>query len=83
MTKNLIIVKPLTQCTLMKVSSDNVSTFEKLLIKDNSVTIHVRNLKIFATELHKTKENLAVPIMHKVFEKGISNITLAYKLTFS
>ena len=70
MTKNLIIVKPLTQCTLMKVSSDNVSTFEKLLIKDNSVTIHVRNLKIFAIELYKTIENLAVPIMHKVFEKG-------------
>ena len=70
MTKNLIIVKPVTQCTLRKISSDIVSTFEKLLIKDNSVTIHVRNLKKFATELYKTIEDLAVPIMHKVLEKG-------------
>ena len=45
-----------------------VSTFEKLLINNNSVTIHVRNLRILATELHKTKENLADPIKHEVFE---------------
>ena len=59
----------LHECALRKVSSDSVSTFEKLLIKDNSVTIHVRNLEIFATELYKTKENPAAPIIHKVFEK--------------
>ena len=33
------------------VYNDNVSTFEKLLEKDNSVTIQVRNLRILATEL--------------------------------
>ena len=49
--------------------NDNVSTFEKLLEKDNSVTIHVKNLRILATELYKTKENLAVPIVHEVFEQ--------------
>ena len=46
-----------------------MSTFEKLLEKDNSVTIHVRNLRILATELYKTKENLAAPIMHEIFEQ--------------
>ena len=46
-----------------------MSTFKKLLQKDNSVTIHVRNLRILATELHKTKENLAPPIMHEIFEE--------------
>ena len=46
-----------------------MSTFEKLLEKDNSVTIHVKNLRILATELYKTKENLAVPIVHEVFEQ--------------
>ena len=36
--------------------------------KDNSVTIHVRNLRILATELNKTNENLAAPIMHAIFQ---------------
>ena len=46
-----------------------MSTFEKLLQKDNSVTIHVRNLKILATGLYKTKENLAALIIHEIFEQ--------------
>ena len=58
-----------TYNALRKVSSDNVSTFEKRLIKGNSVTIHVRNLRILAAELYKIKKNLAASIMHKVFEK--------------
>ena len=41
--------------TLRTVYNDNVSTFEKLLEKDNPVTIQVRNLRILATELYKTK----------------------------
>ena len=45
------------------IYSENVSKFEKL-----SVTIHVRNLRILTTELYKTKENLAAPIMHEIFE---------------
>ena len=45
-----------------------VSTFEKFQEKDNFVTVHVKNLRILATELHKTKENLAVLIMHEIFE---------------
>ena len=40
------------------IYNDNISTFETLLEKDNSVTIHLRNLRILATELYKTKENL-------------------------
>ena len=51
------------------VCNDNDSKFEKLLEKDNSVTIHMRNLRILAAELYKTKENLAVPIMHEIFEQ--------------
>ena len=33
---------------LRTVYNDNVPTFEKVLEKDNSVTIHVRNLRILA-----------------------------------
>ena len=50
------------------ISNGNVLTFEKLLEKNNSVTTHARNLRILAAELYKTKENLAAPIMHKIFE---------------
>ena len=49
------------------VYNDNVSAFEKHLEKDNSATNHVRNLRISATELYKTKENLAAPLMHEIF----------------
>ena len=51
------------------VYNDNVSAFEQLLEKDNSETIHVRSLRILATELYKTKENLAARIMHEIFEQ--------------
>ena len=43
---------------------------KKLLEKDNSVTIHERKLRILATELNKTKENLAALIMHEFFEES-------------
>ena len=55
---------------------------EKLLEKDNSVTIHVRNLKILATELYKTTENLAAPIMHKIFEQRDIQYDLYSKTDF-
>ena len=55
---------------LMRVYNNNVSTFEKLLEKDNSVKkIHVKDLRILPPELHKTKGSLAVPIMHEGFEQ--------------
>ena len=63
-------INHLHEPALTTVYNDNVSKFEKLLEKDNSVIIHVRNLRILATELYKTKENLAAaPIMHEIFEQ--------------
>ena len=69
-------INHLHERALRTVYNDNVSTFGKLLEKDNSVTIHVRNLRILATELYKTKENLAAPIMHEIFEQR----NIQYKL---
>ena len=43
----------LAEPALTTVYNDNVSIFEKLLEEDNSVTIHVRNLRILAIELYK------------------------------
>ena len=50
-------INHLHERALRTVYSDNVSTFEKSLEKDNSVTIHVRNLRIVATALYKTKKS--------------------------
>ena len=61
-------INHLHERALRTVYNDNVSTLEQVLEKDNSVTIHVRNLRILATGLCKTKENLATPIMHEMFD---------------
>ena len=62
-------INHLDKCAFRTVYYDSVSPFEKLLEKDNSVTIHVRNLRILATELYKTKENLAASMLHEIFEQ--------------
>ena len=37
---------------------DNLSSFSDLLVKDNSVTIHIKNLQVLVTELFKVKLEL-------------------------
>ena len=61
---------------LSTVYNDNVSTFEKLLEKNNSARINERNQRILAAELYEIKENLATPIIHENFELG----NIQYKL---
>ena len=58
-------INHLHERALRMVCNDNISTFGKLLEKIS----HVKNLRILATELYKTKDNLAAPIMHKMFEQ--------------
>ena len=41
------------------VFSEKQSSFETLLEKDSSVSIHNRNLQILATEMYKIKNNLS------------------------
>ena len=72
-------INHLYERALRTVYNDHVSTFEKLLEKDNFVTNHVRNLRILATELYKTKQNLAAPIIHEILNKEMSSTTSARK----
>ena len=53
---------------LRLVYQDNSLSFAELLEKDNSVTIHQRNLQVPATEIFKLKNRLAPEIMKEVFE---------------
>ena len=48
-------------------------TFEELLVKDKSFTIHHRNLQKLAIEMYKFHKNLSPEIMKCIFQE--SNIT--------
>ena len=48
--------------------NDYKATFNQLLEKDNSVTIHNRNLQILATEIYKVKNDLGPSIMKEVLQ---------------
>ena len=42
---------------------DNVSSFQELLEKDNSVSIHHKNIQVLATEMFKIFKNLSPDIV--------------------
>ena len=44
-------------------------TYEELFDKDNSFSIHHRNLQVFATETYKVHSYIAPDIMNDIFEK--------------
>ena len=49
------------------------NTFKK---KDNSVSVHQRNLQVLATELYKIKNNIAPKILNDVFQLRTSSYNL-------
>ena len=46
---------------------DKHSTFQQLLEKDNSVSIHHRSLQVFATEMFKVNINSFPDLMNDIF----------------
>ena len=56
--------------------NDSKSTFEELLSKDNSVSIHHRNLQVLATEMYKIKNDMAPELLNAISQ----NRTLPYNL---
>ena len=57
----------LNERCLRTVYSDNQSTFEELLEKDNTISVHQRNLQFLATELYKVLNGLSPDLMKDVF----------------
>ena len=49
--------------------SDEESTFKELLLKDNSVSIHIRNIQTLATEMYKVVNDLSPDIMKRIFAR--------------
>ena len=49
------------------VYKDYILTFTQLLEKDSSVSIHIRNLQVLATEILKARNNSSPPIVQNIF----------------
>ena len=67
--------------SLRIVFNGNISSFRELLDKDNSVTIHERNIQNLAIELYKTLNGFSPDIMSIVFPIK-ENITYCSKNQF-
>ena len=53
--------------------NDKSSSFQNLLEKDNSVTLHHRNIKILATEKYTFLQGLYPPLMNEIFVEKNNN----------
>ena len=64
------------------VYTDHVSSFIELLEKDNSVTIHVRNLQKLATEMFKINNELAPLPIQNLFNRRLHQHDLRSERTW-
>ena len=55
------------------IYNDKMSTYENVLVRGRSVSVHVRNLQILATEVFKGHRNLSSPIFKELFNKRTLN----------
>ena len=62
---------------------DRSSSFEDLLKKDNSVSIHYRNIQALATELFKVKNNITLEIKKELFAPKVSPNVLRNNNSFN
>ena len=61
-------INELHKMALRIVYNDHFLSFEELLFKDKSVTVHQRNLQILPTEMYKILNGLSPDIMQDIFE---------------
>ena len=69
-------INNLHERALRIVYKDHYSSFEDLLLKDKSFTIHHKNLQKLATEMYKVKHGVAPLIMNQIFEVTTSHYNL-------
>ena len=60
------------------VYNDKKSTYEHLLVRDRSVSVHVINLQILATKVFKFYRDLSPPIFKELFNKRTLNYELVH-----
>ena len=65
------------------IYNDKASTFKELLEKDNSVSIHYRNIQALAVEIYKVANGMSPEIMNKIFQlREKSHYNLPYTSEF-
>ena len=62
------LVNKIHERALRIAYNDNLSNFQSLLNKDNSITIHHRNIQYLAVEVYKTFHNLNPTFMTEIFK---------------
>ena len=63
--------------------NDDISTFEQLLEKDNSITIHDRNIKLLAKEMYKVNRDIFPNSLGMFVTRNNSSYNLRNISTFS
>ena len=65
------------------VCSDFKLSFENLLEKDGTVSMHVKNLQKLATEIFKISKNFSVPLVSELFHRKVNHYDLRNPYEFS
>ena len=60
-------INKLHERALRLIYCDHTSTFEELLDKDDSVTIHQKNIQALATLMYKVRNNIAPAVVSSLF----------------
>ena len=76
-------INHLYERSLRIVYKDNISSFEDLLKRDKSFTIHQRNIQSLAIELFKVKGNLSNNIMYDIFQTRNITCNLRSQIDFA
>ena len=75
-------INKLHERALRIVYNDHFLSFEELLSKDKSVTVHQINLQTLATEMYKILNGLSPDIMQDIFEIKVTTIILVMRQHF-
>ena len=75
-------INRLHERALRLVYKDNTSSFEELLDKDGSFSIHDRALQKLAIELFKAKHDLSPPFMQEIFPLSENKYDLRLNMEF-
>ena len=62
-------INKLHERSLQILYNDDTLSFNDILLKDESVTMHVRNLRLLATEMFKVKNNLTPSFIVELFPR--------------
>ena len=63
-------VNRLHERSLRILYKDYISNYAELLQKDNSVTIHTRNIQLLAIEMYKVKHNISPKFIIEIFPQS-------------